>query len=471
MGKSDVSNKSSDNSILPHQIWKQRIIYFIFIFAATALTWIFDHEPKFYFGDSGSYINTAIYGYIPPDRSFIYGFLIRIISLPFQSLKPLLLTQALAGFVSCIALFALLKRFGISDRICFLITLLFSLEPMHMMWQRFVLTESFSMPIFMVYLYTSFSYLKNPTAKTLLLVQILGLFLISLRMIFLPMVLANALIAPIFAYVTTQKESRKLIGHLSINLVSILILHGSYCILNGKLSKAPPAYSYWDGFFQLSAWAPAVTAESAANQQVLKIITQPQKFPLEEPLNRVHHLWNKDGLTGKIRAAAPNLYTANSWAKITALRTLKSNPLGVLKVGATTFLWFSGIFDILNELRIDRGDDIPMSSNLLLRLRDFFSADKYEFVFKDGKYWQKSSLTKKIQDRSGLWFFLLPQTPWFCLITTLFRKADRMSLFYLACISLVYLLTLFSLMPLMVIRLLYPMTVPFFICTGICLKR
>ena len=330
--------------------------------------------------------------------------------------------QAFAGFLSCVGLFAFLKRFDISDRICFLITFLFSVEPMHMMFQRFVLTELFSMPIFIAYLYVSFSYLKNPQAKKLVLMQLLGLLLISLRMIFLPLILANAFITPLFAYLANQKESRKLLTHLSVNLICILILHGSYCILNGKLSKAPPAYSYWDGFFELSAWAPAVSAESAANQQVLEIITRPQKFPFQEPLNRVHHLWNKDGLTGKIRAAAPNLHTANSWAKITALKTLKSNPLGVLKVGGITFMWFNGFFDILNELKIDRGDDIPMSSNLLLRLKDFFTADHYEFDFRDGKYWQKPSLTKKIQDHSVVWFFLIPQTPWFCLIATLFKK-------------------------------------------------
>lgn len=450
------------------KIWRNRLLYFGFIFAATAITWIFDHEPKFYFGDSGSYINTAVYDYIPPDRSFVYGFLIHLFSLPFHSLKPLLLIQALAGLISCIGLFVCLKQFNVSDTISFLICLLFSVEPMHMMWQRFVLTESFSMPIFIAYIFVSCSYIKNPQPKKLLFMQLLGVVLISLRMIFLPMILANALMIPFFARTADYKKTFK---HLAVNLICILVLHGSYCLWNGKLSKAPPAYSYWDGFFQLSAWAPAVTTKSAANAEVLKIISQPQKFPLDEPLNRVHHLWNKDGLTGKIRAAAPNLYTANSWAKITALRTLESNPLGVLKIGAITYIWFNEYAHLTNELRIDRGDDIPMSSNLLLRLKEFFSADNYQFDFKDGKYWQKASLTKKIQDHSAPWFFLLPQIPYLCLLATLFRRNDRVPLFFLSFTAFVYLVTLFFLMPLFVLRLLYPMTVPFFICAGICLKR
>jgi len=450
------------------KIWRNRLLYFSFIFTATAITWIFDHEPKYYFGDSGSYINTAIYGYIPPDRSFVYGFLIHLFSLPFHSLKPLLLIQALAGLISCIGLFVCLKQFSVSDTISFLICLLFSVEPMHMMWQRFVLTEALSMPVLIAYIFVSFSYIKNAQPKKLLLLQFLGVVLISLRMIFLPMILANALVIPFFARMDDHKKNFK---HLAMNLICILIFHGSYCIWNGKLSKAPPAYSYWDGFFQLSAWAPAVTTKSAANPEVLKIISQPQKFPLNNPLNRVHHLWNKDGLTGKIRAAAPNLYTANSWAKITALRTLESNPLGVLKVGGTTYIWFNEYAHLSNELKIDRGDDIPMSSNLLLRLKEFFSADNYQFDFKDGKYWQKPSLTKKIQDHSAPWFFLLPQIPYLCLLATLFRKNDRRPLFYLSFMTFVYLLTLFFLMPLFVLRLLYPMTVPFFIFAGICLKR
>src|SRR5262245_53185767 len=371
-------------NIVRKRISRRRILYFALIFTVTGITWILDHEPKFYFGDSGSYLLTAIYGYIPPDRSFVYGFLIHLFSLPFHSLKPLLLIQALAGLLSCIGLFVCLKRFNISDSICFLITFLFSLEPMHMMFQRFVLTESLSMPVFIAYIYVCLSYLKSPHPKSLLLMQLLGLVLISLRMIFLPLVLTNALVIPIFAYTAGYKTIFK---HLAVNVICVLILHGSYCILNGELSKAPPAYSYWDGFFQLSAWAPAITPESAANPQVSKIINEPQKFRLDDPLNRVHHLWNKDGLTGKIRLAAPNLYTANSWARITALRTLRLNPLGVLKVGGITYTWFNNFSHILNELKIDRGDDIPMSSNILIRLKTFFPADNYEFDFNDGKYW------------------------------------------------------------------------------------
>jgi hypothetical protein len=450
-----------------HEIWKRRILYFVLIFAATTLTWIFDHEPKFYFGDSGSYLLTAIYGYIPPDRSFVYGFLIHFFSLPFHSLKPLLLVQAIAGLLSCIGLFICLKQLNVSDTISFLICFLFSVEPMHMLFQRFVLTEALSMPIFIAYIFVSFSYIKNPWPKKLVLMQLLGVMLISLRMIFLPLILVNALVIPFFA---RNSGHARIFKHLAVNLICVLIFHGSYCFWNGRLSKAPPAYSYWDGFFQLSAWAPAVTIQSAPNPEVSKIISQPQKFPLGEPLNRVHHLWNKDGLTGKIRAAAPNLYTANLWAKLTALRTLKTNPLGVLKVGAITYIWFNEYSHLSNELKIDRGDDIPMSSNLLLRLKEFFSADNYQFDFRDGKYWQKSSLTKKIQDHSAFWFFLLPQVPFLCLAATLFRKADRLPLFYLSFITLVYLLTLYFLMPLFVLRLLFPMTVPLFICAGIILR-
>jgi hypothetical protein len=327
------------------------------------------------------------------------------------------------------------------------------------------------MPIFIAYIFVGVSYCKNPQAEKLVLMQFLGLLLISLRMIFLPLVLANAFITPLFAYSAGQKKLPKVFMHLAVNLVFILILHGSYCILNGRLSKAPPAYSYWDGFFQLSAWAPAVSAESAANLQVLKIITQPQKFPLDEPLNRVHHLWNRDGLTGQIRLAAPNLYTANFWARTTALRTLRSNPLGVLKLGGITYMWFNDFSHILNELRIDRGDDIPMSSNILLRLKEFFPADNYEFDFRKGKYWQKTSLTKKIQDHSAPWFLLLAQTPFLCLLAAVFKKDDRIQLLYLSFLSFLYFLTLCFLMPLVVFRLLYPMIVPFFICAGICLER
>src|SRR5215470_7394520 len=63
-----------------------------------------DPVPKFYLGDSRSYWWTALTGWIPDDRSYFFGYVIRSVALSLSSFTPLLVLQALAGSVITIVL-------------------------------------------------------------------------------------------------------------------------------------------------------------------------------------------------------------------------------------------------------------------------------------------------------------------------------------------------------------------------------
>ena len=72
-------------------------------------------------GDSGSYLWTALSGWIPPDRSFLYGYVIRWSSLGTGSLTSLLILQAFLATVTAI-LVALICRciFGLTSGLSYL---------------------------------------------------------------------------------------------------------------------------------------------------------------------------------------------------------------------------------------------------------------------------------------------------------------------------------------------------------------
>src|SRR6266853_883175 len=61
-----------------------------------------DPLPKMFMGDSGSYIWTALTGWMPEDRSFLYGYVIRWSSLWTGSLTSLLILQVFLGAFSLI---------------------------------------------------------------------------------------------------------------------------------------------------------------------------------------------------------------------------------------------------------------------------------------------------------------------------------------------------------------------------------
>jgi hypothetical protein len=425
-----------------------------------------DHRPEFYMGDSAAYVRSTVEHYIPPDRSFVYGWIIRWIALPFRSLKPLMIAQGLAGISSCVGLAICLKRYGpanVSNELCFLIAFLLCIEPMHMMFQRYVLTETLTMPIFIGYLMASLSYLKERRFINLVIMQVLGIALISMRMIFLPLVLMNGVILPLLV---PRVRFRQNLAHALMNLFLVLVFHSGYCMLNGKLSKAPPAYTYWDGFVEVSAWAPAVTVSSAANPQVAEIISHGFEYDLNKFSRRYYQLWDAKGIVFRINRIAPDLVTANRWSKITARRAFAQNPAAVLMIVLKQYIEFNTYEKIQNELHIDRGDDRPVHKDLVDWLKKYFSADTYEFIERQGEYWQSPTLTKQIQDHATLWMLLLVQTPWLCLIAATLYKDQRVLFLYLSAVCFIYIVTVCFLTPLVITRLLYPLTIPFFLSTG-----
>ena len=63
-----------------------------------------DPVLRFFMGDSGSYLHTALTGWRPPDRSYTYGLLVGATAIAAGSPWVLLGLQALFGVASALAL-------------------------------------------------------------------------------------------------------------------------------------------------------------------------------------------------------------------------------------------------------------------------------------------------------------------------------------------------------------------------------
>ena len=97
-------------------------------------------------GDSGSYIRTALIGSIPRDRSYFYGYLVRWIAVWPHGFTPFLVVQALASGATAIVFALICSRFfEMSNRLSFLFGLMCALDPCQLLWERYVMTETFSL--------------------------------------------------------------------------------------------------------------------------------------------------------------------------------------------------------------------------------------------------------------------------------------------------------------------------------------
>jgi len=139
--------------------------WWLFCFLILALKFLLlglDPLPQLFMGDSGSYLLTAVSGWIPPDRSFLYGYVIRWSSLGTGSLTSLLILQAFLATVTAI-LVALICRciFGLASGLSYLFGVLCSLDPLQLVWERYVMTETVSLFFYAFALFFSFLYLKH----------------------------------------------------------------------------------------------------------------------------------------------------------------------------------------------------------------------------------------------------------------------------------------------------------------------
>ena len=260
-------------------------------------------------GDSSAYIGSAIYGYIPADRSFTYGWLIRWLAVWPGTLTTLIFAQVLVSAATAwLFTFALLRFFRVHFAVAIAASIAFVLDPLQIVHERLVMTETFTMFIFAGHLLLGFSYLRHPRLVTLAAVCLTGILLVSLRIVYTPIVLAEAVLLPVTRWTLARDWSRAkgLALHLSLSVLMTLVLHGGYRYLVGAWGGVPPTYLYHDGFSLASAWAPLLDPEDAPDQRAAEVIDRQaadRQFPLGNRFLRWAQRWANDGLVNRLRLA------------------------------------------------------------------------------------------------------------------------------------------------------------------------
>ena len=233
-------------------------LFCVLVLAIKLLLFWLDPTPKIFMGDSGAYIQTALKGWIPGDRSYFYGYLLRWVALWPHSFTPLLLIQTLASGGTAIV-FALICRrfFELSNVLSFLFGLLCALDPLQLVWERYVMTETLSLFFYVLVLYWSLAYLRDRRLWQLGVVQALSVLLISFRMSYLLVVQACTILLPVIAFarcafpllrqrsdVRIPQASVLPIGltHLVASVAMMFVMHGAYKYAYGRLSKSEPTY-------------------------------------------------------------------------------------------------------------------------------------------------------------------------------------------------------------------------------------
>jgi len=378
--------------------------FIMLVFFVKFLFFCIDPLPMFYLGDSHSYLTTASTGWIPLDRSFVYGFVIRLVAVSAHSLTSLIAFQVFTSGLNAILLaYVLQKFFSVRPTIAFCSGFLCALEPLQLMYERYVLTEALTLFSLVMYIILILHYLKWPRLSLLAALQFVGTVLISFRLSFLPTVIINAILLPLLAipvFVTRtypvrefsiaaavkhMLSSRQLMRVVALHLVLSLGLtyffHLGYRHVNGKLSHKPPAYQYQTGNFLLAYWSPIVKPIDFPRSDLTSQVFGNLKYDLQDRHKRDKNHWAPGGLIVHINEAIPDTLEADRIAKETALNAVKRDPLGLVRLGISGFLDYWNLDILKCNMLGDRGEN-PLPPEMLEMLSNKFSlaAERLPFL-------------------------------------------------------------------------------------------
>ena len=378
MGRTDDGTITIDTDA-PRRAWARVtfrlingwLLFCVLIVAIKLLLLWLDPTPKLYMGDSGSYIRTALIGSIPRDRSYFYGYLVRVFAVWPHGFVPLLVAQALASGATAIVFGLICSRFfRMSNRLSFFFGLICALDPCQLVWERYVMTETFSLLVYVVVLYWSLAYLRDRRLCQLVIVQILSVVLIGFRMSFLAVVQACTILLPLIAFarsasrVLRQRSSARVPGggdlrtgltHVMASIAMMFVMHGAYKYANGWLSHREPAYLYTTGEHLAAVWSPALEPSDATDSRFRDLIANGREFKIDDLTLRNAQHFGEGLLIDRWREIEKDRRKRDRIARATAMNALRRRPLQIAGLTLKTYLGYRGVASIQSYGREELG--------------------------------------------------------------------------------------------------------------------
>jgi len=348
------------------------------VLVAVKLAWLAaDHTPMLFLGDSESYLTTALTGWIPPDRSFLYGFMLRALVLKPGSLLPLIVAQSACSVGAALLLAHLLaSAFAVRQRVAFAVAVAWSaLEPLALLYERYVMTEAFALVAFTVFVTLSIRYIAARRLRDVVLAQAAATLVIAFRTVFVPISLVFTLALPVLAWARRPPNGgagsarRGLALALLVSITATAVSHQVYRIANGRLSDNRPAYQYADGLFLLAAWAPVLSAQDFEDRSIGEAVFARSACKPADRFSREAQRWYPGCIVDVLHRHVGNDQRANTVARGAAFRALRRDPMGIANLALATWLDNFEPERVRRALRWDRGE-FPFQPSTVALLRD-----------------------------------------------------------------------------------------------------
>lgn len=292
------------------------------------------------FTDSAVLLLNAARLLFMPERSYVYGWLLRGCCLWVHSLDSLVYIQALIGALAAWLLaFALHRYLGVRWTIAGAAALLLAWDPSQILHEHMVMTETSAGVVAALFLTATLAYLDRPRLALFLPLAFLAAGLSSLRVVYVPLVAMAAVVIPL---AVRGRGWRQPLLALAVSLASFAAGQAAYRYLTGRIAHREPAYHYSTGRFLAGNIAPLIRPEDTDDPRVAAVLLQAQASDHPRPdlgsTNRNHQLWHEDGLILRlINEYNGDADRVEQIARNLASRTIRRDPSGFLKLGLYTW--------------------------------------------------------------------------------------------------------------------------------------
>jgi hypothetical protein len=426
-----------------------KIYYWILLCLAIAsiktLLLMIDRDPLFVMGDSAVYVSSALDGHDPPsDRSFAYGLVfIRAMLALFGSLRAVVVAQSLCGAMSSLLLAVILDRYIKAPRwVSAAAAILYSIEPISLLHERLMLTETVATVGFALFMTASIAYLQRPKPIFLMLLAFLSTFVIAMRVSFLPALLIVIATVPFLAdFRSKSVDSGQRISlwkQRSLHLLIILTLtsgcHAMYMAWFHEVTGEPPAYNSAGGLFLLAAWTPLVKAEDFPNTALGRVTLSRVKIPLEDRFKRPNHRFSRGGLIDVLVVTNKTELAANEVAEKISRAIARRDPFGVLDLAWKTYSDFWNPNIMAEGLRIEEGQ-LEVDQTLIDYFREVYNQDL------SGRY-KVATVVKRWHTVARPWYLCVLLEPIFAVIAVFLSRSKRREMLLMFLVSLALLTTI-----------------------------
>ena len=310
------------------------------LLAIKAVWFALDPTVRVFMGDSGSYLHTALTGWIPPDRSFLYGWVIEASAVRFASAQALLVLQSIFGIASGLLLYAFLVD-GLKSRhgLALCLAALFALDPAQLFYERMMMAEATGLLAFLLFFASLAAFVSSGRWYLIPVYASFGIAAVAFRINLVAVVLVLSLLAPLIVLATRLRQGRRWDAiawagvHLALAVGCTSYVHGAYKQWYGELAYSDPGYTANAGIFRLALVAPLIEPEHFRNTGVSPEVLNEVAIDYRDPRAREGQIWLPGGLVDVLRRHTDD---ADGAARKISIRAARENPLGLIRLGLLT---------------------------------------------------------------------------------------------------------------------------------------